>query len=35
VLRRLRATGHGVKAAPLFVFDAGYSAAALTDGLVR
>jgi hypothetical protein len=33
VLRRLRATGHGVKAAPLFVFDAGYSAAALTDGL--
>jgi len=33
VLRRLRAAGHGIKAAPLFVFDAGYSAAALTDGL--
>ena len=33
VLRRLRAAGHGAKAAPLFVFDAGYSAAALTDGL--
>jgi hypothetical protein len=33
VLRRLHAAGHGVKAAPLFVFDAGYSAAALTDGL--
>jgi hypothetical protein len=33
VLRRLRAAGHGRKAAPLFVFDAGYSAAALTDGL--
>jgi len=33
VLRRLRAAGHGQKAAPLFVFDAGYSAAALTDGL--
>jgi hypothetical protein len=33
VLRRLRAAGHGVKAAPLFVFDAGYSAAALADGL--
>lgn len=33
VLRRLRAAGHGVKAAPLFIFDAGYSAAALTDGL--
>jgi hypothetical protein len=33
VLRRLRAAGHGGKAAPLFVFDAGYSAAALTDGL--
>ena len=32
VLRRLRAAGHA-KAAPLFVFDAGYSAAALTDGL--
>jgi len=34
VLRRLRAAGHGRKAAPLFVFDAGYSAAALTDGLL-
>jgi hypothetical protein len=33
VLRRLRAAGHGRKAAPLFIFDAGYSAAALTDGL--
>src|SRR4029077_18803100 len=33
VLRRLHAAGHGRKAAPLFVFDAGYSAAALTDGL--
>jgi hypothetical protein len=33
VLRRLRAAGHGARAAPLFVFDAGYSAAALTDGL--
>jgi DDE superfamily endonuclease len=33
VLRRLCAAGHGMKAAPLFVFDAGYSAAALTDGL--
>jgi hypothetical protein len=33
MLRRLRAAGHGQKAAPLFVFDAGYSAAALTDGL--
>ena len=33
MLRRLRAAGHGRKAAPLFVFDAGYSAAALTDGL--
>jgi hypothetical protein len=33
VLRRLHAAGHGVKAAPLFVFDAGYSAAALADGL--
>jgi hypothetical protein len=32
-LRRLRAAGHGQNAAPLFVFDAGYSAAALTDGL--
>jgi len=34
VLRRLRAAGHGAKAAPLFVFDAGYSAAALADGLL-
>jgi hypothetical protein len=34
VLRRLRAAGHGLKAAPLFIFDAGYSAAALTDGLL-
>ncbi|HEX3965946.1 MAG TPA: transposase [Trebonia sp.] len=34
VLRRLRAAGHGHRAAPLFVFDAGYSAAALTDGLL-
>jgi hypothetical protein len=34
VLRRIRAAGHGTKAAPLFVFDAGYSAAALTDGLL-
>jgi len=34
VLRRLRAAGHGHQAAPLFVFDAGYSAAALTDGLL-
>ena len=33
VLRRLPA-GHGGKAAPLFIFDAGYSAAALTDGLL-
>lgn len=33
VLRRLRAAGHGVREAPLFVFDAGYSAAALADGL--
>lgn len=33
VLRRLRAAGHCVQEAPLFVFDAGYSAAALTDGL--
>ena len=33
VLRRLRAAGHGMKAAPLFVFNAGYSAASLTDGL--
>ena len=34
VLRRLRAAGHGRKAAPLFVFNAGYSAAALADGLL-
>ena len=34
VLRRLRAAGHGRAAAPLFIFDAGYSAAALTDGLL-
>ena len=34
VLRRLSAAGHGMKAAPLFIFDAGYSAAALTDGLL-
>lgn len=33
VLRRLRAAGHGREAAPLFVFDAGYSAAAPADGL--
>jgi hypothetical protein len=33
VLRRLRAAGHAGGAVPLFVFDAGYSAAALTDGL--
>jgi hypothetical protein len=33
VLRRLHAAGHGREAAPLFIFDAGYSAAALTDGL--
>jgi hypothetical protein len=32
VLRRLRAAGHS-GAAPMFVYDAGYSAAALTDGL--
>ena len=34
VLGRLPAAGHGAKAAPLFVFDAGYSAAALADGLL-
>jgi hypothetical protein len=33
VLRRLLATGAAGPAAPLFIFDAGYSAAALTDGL--
>jgi hypothetical protein len=34
VLRRLRAAGRCGQAAPLFVFDAGHSAAALADGLV-
>src|SRR5260370_16850241 len=34
VLRRLRASGNAGRAAPLFIFDAGYSAAALTDGLL-
>jgi hypothetical protein len=34
VLRRLRTAGHGARAVPLFVFDAGYSAAALTGGLL-
>jgi hypothetical protein len=34
VLRRLHAAGHGRIAAPLFIFDAGYSAAALADGLL-
>jgi hypothetical protein len=33
VVRRLHATGAAGEAAPLLVFDAGYSAAALTDGL--
>ncbi len=33
VLRRLPGAGHASGAVPLFVFDAGYSAAALTDGL--
>jgi len=33
VVRRLHATGAAGAAAPLLVFDAGYSAAALTDGL--
>ena len=33
VVRRLHATGTAGPAAPLLVFDAGYSAAALTDGL--
>jgi hypothetical protein len=33
VLRRLQAGGHAGGAVPLFIFDAGYSAAALTDGL--
>jgi hypothetical protein len=34
VLRRLHRAGNAAKGAPLFVFDAGYSAAALTDGLL-
>jgi hypothetical protein len=34
VLRRLHAAGHTGAGAPLFIFDAGYSAAALTDGLL-
>ncbi len=33
LLRRLRAAGNGGRAAPLVVFGAGYSAAALTAGL--
>jgi hypothetical protein len=33
VLRRLHGAGHASGAVPLFVFDAGYSATALTDGL--
>ena len=33
VLRRLHGAGHASRAVPLFVFDAGYSAAALTGGL--
>jgi hypothetical protein len=33
VLRRLHAAGNAGRAAPLFIFDAGYSAAALTAGL--
>jgi DDE superfamily endonuclease len=33
ILRRLHAAGTAGKGAPLFIFDAGYSAAALTDGL--
>ena len=33
VLRRLHAARHGGKAAPLFIFNASYSAAALTDEL--
>ena len=35
VLRRLHQAGHGGNSAPLFMFDAGYSAAALTDGLLH
>ena len=34
VLRRLHAAGTGGHGAPLFIFDAGYSAAALTAGLL-
>jgi len=34
VLRRLHQAGHAGRGTPLFIFDAGYSAAALTDGLV-
>ena len=34
VLRRLRQAGNTGRDAPLFIFDAGYSAAALTDGLL-
>lgn len=34
MLRRLNAAGTGGHGAPLFVFDAGYSAAALTAGLL-
>ncbi len=34
VLRRLHEAGSSGKGAPLFIFDAGYSAAALTDGLL-
>src|SRR5712691_2298287 len=33
VLRRLHQAGNTGRGAPLFIFDAGYSAAALTDGL--
>jgi len=34
VLRRLHAAGNAGRGAPLFIFDAGYSAAALTAGLL-
>jgi DDE superfamily endonuclease len=34
VLRRLHQAGNTGRGAPLFIFDAGYSAAALTDGLL-
>ncbi len=34
VLRRLHRAGNAGSGAPLFIFDAGYSAAALTDGLL-